>query len=74
MTGTKATETAPTVVSSIKGVGVWLSCLLQHCILKHDHLKICSAGAANTDAPSHARTAYAVVTEYNKKCQQVKNI
>lgn len=48
------------------------SILLQHLILRPDGLKICSAGAANTDAPSHTRTAYAIVTEHNKNFQQVR--
>ena len=56
----------------LKEAGVWLSCLLHHLILKPDGLKICSAGAGNTDAPSHTRTAYAIVTENNKKIQQVR--
>lgn len=54
----------------LKDAGVWPSCLLQHLILKPDSLK--SAGAANIDAPSHTRTAYAIATVYNRKCQQVR--
>lgn len=41
-------------------------------ILEQDSLKICFVEAANSDAPSHTRTAHVRVTEYNKIFQQVK--
>lgn len=70
--GSKATEPASTVVSDAQR-GRSLGVLhVTPPNFETRGLKICSAGAANADAPPHARTAYVTVAEYNKKFQQVR--
>lgn len=48
-----------------------MPCLLHHFQFE-TNLKICFVEASNTDAPSHTRTAQVIMTEYNKRFQQVR--